>query len=156
MAGVLAGKKTLIEQVRKLHGVLGGVVDPHAAYLLNRGLKTLALRVKQQNANAQALVEFLESHPCVEKVHYPSCKDHRDYEIANRPGMFEGFGGVFSFEIKGDGNPWSQDTFDATARFIDALKIPYIGAPSSPPKCGRAHAAPSGAFCAVHSPRAFC
>ena len=61
-------------------------------------------------------------------MHYPTVKSHRDYEVANRPGMFHGgFGGVLSFEIKGDGNPWSQDTFDATARFIDALKIPYIG-----------------------------
>mmetsp|Transcript_54285 Transcript_54285/g.128556 ORF Transcript_54285/g.128556 Transcript_54285/m.128556 type:complete len:627 (-) Transcript_54285:58-1938(-) len=128
MAGVLCGSKLLIGKVRGLHGVLGGVVDPHAAYLLNRGLKTLALRVKQQNANAQALVEFLETHPVITKVHYPSVKDHRDYDVANRPGMFDGFGGVFSFEIRGgDGNPWSQDTFDATARFIDALKIPYIG-----------------------------
>ena len=128
MAGVLAGKKTLIEQVRKLHGVLGGVVDPHAAFMLLRGLKTLSLRVQQQNANAQAMAEFLDKHPVVQKVHYPSLPHHRDHAVAMRKNMFsKGFGGVLSFEIKGDGNPWSQETFDATARFIDALKIPYIG-----------------------------
>mmetsp|Transcript_49819 Transcript_49819/g.100046 ORF Transcript_49819/g.100046 Transcript_49819/m.100046 type:complete len:634 (+) Transcript_49819:178-2079(+) len=128
MCGALAGDKLYIEQVRKLHGVLGGVVDPHAAYLVSRGLKTLHLRVTQQNKNAQALAEFLDTHPCIDKVHYPSLSHHRDHAIASQKHQFpNGFGGVLSFEIKGDGNPWSQETFDATARFIDALKIPYIG-----------------------------
>ena len=64
MAGVLAGKKTLIEQVRKLHGVLGGVVDPHAAYLLNRGLKTLALPVHDLAYLArQNVKEFIALEP---------------------------------------------------------------------------------------------
>mmetsp|Transcript_25608 Transcript_25608/g.52120 ORF Transcript_25608/g.52120 Transcript_25608/m.52120 type:complete len:633 (-) Transcript_25608:202-2100(-) len=128
MCGALAGKKSLIDQVRKLHGVLGGVVDPHAAYLVSRGLKTLHLRVTQQNKNAQALAEYLDKHPAVDKVHYPSLSHHRDHAIASQKHQFPlGFGGVLSFEVKGDGNPWSQETFDATARFIDALKIPYIG-----------------------------
>lgn len=52
------------------------------------------------------------------QVHYPTVRYHRDYDVANRPGMFPcGFGGVISFEVKGDGNPWSQETFDATARW---------------------------------------
>lgn len=128
LCGALAGRKELIAKVRSLQGILGGVVDPHAAYLLLRGIKTLSLRVQQQNKTAAAMAEMLEQHPTIEKVHYPTVKSHRDYAVANRPGMFHGgFGGVLSFEIKGDGNPWSQDTFDATARFIDALKIPYIG-----------------------------
>uniref|UniRef100_A0A7S0I4S3 CBS domain-containing protein n=1 Tax=Hanusia phi TaxID=3032 RepID=A0A7S0I4S3_9CRYP len=128
MCGVLAGKKEYIDKVRKLHGVLGGVCDPHAAYMVLRGLKTLSLRVEQQNRTAEALARFLDAHPCVEKVHYPVLPHHRDHAIASRKSMFsKGFGGVLSFEIRGDGNPWSQDTFDATARFIDALKIPYIG-----------------------------
>mmetsp|Transcript_14050 Transcript_14050/g.33138 ORF Transcript_14050/g.33138 Transcript_14050/m.33138 type:complete len:634 (+) Transcript_14050:19-1920(+) len=128
MCGVLAGDKALIEQVRKMHGVLGGIVDPHAAYMVSRGLKTLHLRVNQQNKNAQAMAEFLDKHPCIEKVHYPSLSHHRDHAIASQKHQFpNGFGGVLSFEIRGDGNPWSQETFDATARFIDALKIPYIG-----------------------------
>ena len=128
MCGALSGKKEYIDKVRKLHGVLGGVCDPHAAFMLLRGLKTLSLRVQQQNANAQAMAEFLDKHPVIEKVHYPSLPHHRDHAVANRKSMFaKGFGGVLSFEIRGDGNPWSQETFDATARFIDALKIPYIG-----------------------------
>lgn len=128
MCGALAGRKDLIDQVRKLQGVLGGIVDPHAAYLLLRGIKTLSLRVQQQNKTAEELARVLQKHPCIEKVHYPTVRYHRDYDVANRPGMFPcGFGGVISFEVKGDGNPWSQETFDATARFIDALNIPYIG-----------------------------
>jgi len=128
MCGALAGRRDLIDQVRKLQGVLGGIVDPHAAYLLLRGIKTLSLRVQQQNKTAEELARVLQKHPCIEKVHYPTVRYHRDYDVANRPGMFPcGFGGVISFEVKGDGNPWSQETFDATARFIDALNIPYIG-----------------------------
>jgi len=128
LCGALAGKKELIAKVRSLQGILGGVVDAHAAYLLLRGIKTLSLRVTQQNKTAAAIAAALEHHPAIEKVHYPTITSHRDYAVASRPGMFEGgFGGVLSFEIKGDGNPWSQETFDATARFIDALKIPYIG-----------------------------
>mmetsp|Transcript_16263 Transcript_16263/g.40992 ORF Transcript_16263/g.40992 Transcript_16263/m.40992 type:complete len:633 (+) Transcript_16263:174-2072(+) len=128
MCGALAGRKDLIDSVRKLQGVLGGVVDPHAAYLLLRGVKTLSLRVQQQNKTAEELARVLQKHPCITKVHYPTVRYHRDFDVANRPGMFPlGFGGVISFEIKGDGNPWSQETFDAAARFIDALRIPYIG-----------------------------
>jgi hypothetical protein len=74
------------------------------------------------------MAEFLDKHPAIVKVHYPSLPHHRDHAVAMRKSMFaKGFGGVLSFEIKGDGNPWSQETFDATARFIDALEIPYIG-----------------------------
>ena len=86
-----------------------GVVDPHAAFMLLRGLKTLSLRVQQQNANAQAMADFLDKHPVIAKVHYPSLSHHRDNDVARRKSMFaKGFGGVLSFEIKGDGNPWSQ------------------------------------------------
>mmetsp|Transcript_56781 Transcript_56781/g.139346 ORF Transcript_56781/g.139346 Transcript_56781/m.139346 type:complete len:618 (-) Transcript_56781:25-1878(-) len=128
MCGVLCGSKHYIDKIRKLQGVLGGVVDPHAAWLLSRGLKTLSLRVQQQNKTADAMAKALMKHPMVEKVHYPSCPDHRDYAVANRPGMFPcGFGGVISFEVKGNGNQWSQETFDAAARFVDNLHIPYIG-----------------------------
>eukprot|EP00293_Proteomonas_sulcata_P001227 CAMPEP_0184322184 /NCGR_PEP_ID=MMETSP1049-20130417/123314_1 /TAXON_ID=77928 /ORGANISM="Proteomonas sulcata, Strain CCMP704" /LENGTH=97 /DNA_ID=CAMNT_0026643235 /DNA_START=15 /DNA_END=304 /DNA_ORIENTATION=+ len=97
MCGVLAGDKELIGKVRKLHGVLGGVIDPHAAYMLIRGLKTLHLRVAQHNKNAQAIAEYLDKHPVIEKVHYPSLSHHRDHGVATRGGavkMFpNGFGG---------------------------------------------------------------
>ena len=74
--------------------------------------------MQQQNKTAEELAKVLQKHPCIEKVHYPTVRYHRDYDVANRPGMFPcGFGGVISFEVKGDGNPWSQETFDATARY---------------------------------------
>lgn len=84
---------------------------------LSADIHVRSLRVQQQNKTAEELAKVLLKHPCIEKVHYPTVRYHRDYEVANRPGMFPcGFGGVISFEVKGDGNPWSQETFDATAR----------------------------------------
>lgn len=126
LAGAIAGSAEAVARVRALHGVLGGVVDPHAAFLVNRGMKTLALRMDAHNRNADTLARFLESHPKVGRVRYPGLKSHVDHEVAGR--VFQGgFGGVFSFDVKGDGDPWSQRTFDATGRFVDALRIAYIG-----------------------------
>lgn len=126
MSGVLAGRRSLIERVRKLHGVLGGVIDPHAAYLINRGMKTLAVRMEAHNRNAEAVADFLQSHPKVARVHYPSIQTHRDRDVAQK--LFpKGFGGVLSFELVGDGDPWSAATFRSGGRFVDHLKIPYIG-----------------------------
>lgn len=125
LCGAIAGRADLISKVRKLHGVLGGVVDPHASFLINRGMKTLAMRMEAHNRNAAALARFLDSHPKTVNVRYPTLKSHVDYEVAQS--LFKGFGGVLSFDIRGDGNPWSQNTFDATGRFVDALTIPYIG-----------------------------
>lgn len=126
MAGALAGRADLIASVRKLHGVLGGVVDPHAAYLINRGLKTLGVRMEAHNRNAANIARFLSTHPKISKVHYPTLESHTDFEVASA--LFEkGFGGVLSFDIRGDGDKWSRETFQATGRFVDALRIPYIG-----------------------------
>lgn len=126
LCGALVGRADLISLVRKLQGVLGGVIDPQASYLLLRGMKTLALRMEAHNRNAEAIARFLENHPKVSKVHYPALKSHRDYVVAAR--LFpSGFGGVLSFELKGNGNPWSPETFRAGGRFVDALQIPYIG-----------------------------
>jgi cystathionine gamma-synthase len=97
--------------------VLGGVSNPHDAYLLLRGLKTLELRVRRQNENALRVAQFLEGHPTVRRVYYPGLPSHPDYEIARR--QMTGFGGVVSFEIEGD--------MDKTSRFIDLLRLPYIG-----------------------------
>ena len=99
--------------------VLGGVLDPFAAYLLVRGLKTFALRIARQNDNAQRLAEFLEAHPKVQRVHYAGLASHPQHEIARR--QMRGFGGVVSFEIAGD--------LDAGTRLVDACQIPQI-APS--------------------------
>ncbi len=119
MGGVLVGRDDLITPIRELHGVLGGVIDPHAAYLINRGVKTLALRVAQQNQTATRLARFLEQHAAIERVHYPGLPSHPDHETAVR--LMSGFGGVVSFEVRG--------SLESASKFIDALRIPYI-APS--------------------------
>lgn len=124
MCGVLAGKKDLLEKIRSLHGILGGVVDPHSAYLLLRGMKTLPLRMRAHNENAAALAQVLSRHPKIAKVHYPSLSSHPDYAVA-KAHFKNGFGGVVSFEIGGD--PFGMDTFAAGIRFVDALSIPHIG-----------------------------
>jgi len=118
LAGVVVGKAGLIDSLRQALGVLGAVADPHAAALLLRGLKTLALRVERQNANGQCVAEFLESHPNVKRVWYPGLASHPDSDIAHAQML--GFGGVVSFEIDG--------SLDDTSRFIDALEIPIIAA----------------------------
>ena len=119
LAGAVLGSAEMIDAVRALHGVLGAVVDPFGAYLLLRGLKTFALRMERQNANAQALAEFLAAHPRVSKVHYPGLPTHAQHEVARR--QMRGFGGVGSFEVAGD--------LDAASRVVDACRIPRI-APS--------------------------
>jgi len=97
--------------------VLGGISNPYDAYLLLRGLKTLDLRVRRHNENGQRVAQFLAEHPAVRCVYYPGLPSHPDYEIARR--QMTGFGGVVSFEIEGD--------MDKTGRFIDRLRLPYIG-----------------------------
>lgn len=119
LAGVVVGRGDRIKALRDGRGVLGGIVDPHAAYLLDRGIKTLAVRVEQQNATAAEVARYLETHPAIERVWYPGLKSHPDHVIAAT--QMEGFGGVVTFEVKGD--------LKATSDFIDRLRIPYI-APS--------------------------
>lgn len=123
LAGALAGRKDLVAQVRTLHNILGGVVDPHAAYLVLRGLKTLSLRVEKQNKSAMELARRLENHPKVAKVYYPGLESHIDHKIARA--QMTGFGGVVSFEVK----PGPLGELRTCAKFIDNVKIPYI-APS--------------------------
>jgi cystathionine gamma-synthase len=118
LAGVVVGKAGLIDSLRQSLGVLGGVSDPHNAALLHRGLKTLALRVQQQNATGQAVAEFLDRHPMVRRVWYPGLPSHPDHAIARSQML--GCGGVVSFEIEGG--------LETTSHFIDALRIPIIAA----------------------------
>jgi len=119
LAGVVAGKSGLVSLVRDVRHMMGAVCDPHAAYLVHRGLKTLALRVAHQNASSQALAEALEAHPAVARVYYPGLASHPNHQTAQA--IMQGYGGVVTFELKGD--------LASTGRFIDALKIPRI-APS--------------------------
>lgn len=99
VAGAVAGSAALIERIRHKANHLGGSLDPHAAFLLNRGLKTLALRVRYQNDSALEIARFLESHPAVARVHYAGLASHPRHERAQS--LFAGFGGVLSFELKG-------------------------------------------------------
>lgn len=124
MAGVVVGDAGLLHALRQSQGMLGGILDPHAAYLLERGLKTLDLRVRQQNYTAQAVAEYLENHPKIARVWYPGLSSHPDHTIAQQ--QMRGFGGVISFEVA----PLADESPLKTAsRLIDAVKIPYI-APS--------------------------
>jgi cystathionine gamma-synthase len=119
LAGVVVGNKARVAALRDARGVVGGIVDPQNAYLLERGLKTLGLRVRQQNETALAVARHLERHPRIERVWYPGLVSHPDHEVARR--QMSGFGGVVSFEVRG--------ALDDASRFVDAMEIPYI-APS--------------------------
>ncbi len=117
LAGVLVGPTALMATLREAESVLGGIVDPGCAYLLLRGLKTLALRMERHNANGLRLAQFLAAHPAVERVFYPGLPSHPDHEVAVR--QLRGFGGVVSFEVCGG--------LDGVKAFIDALRTPLIG-----------------------------
>jgi cystathionine gamma-synthase len=101
MCGIAAGRGDLIEQIHHARNTLGGCMDPHAAFLLLRGIKTLAVRVERQNESALKIAEFLSQHSKVAQVHYPLLKEHPDYAIARK--QMKGGGGVLSFEVEGSG-----------------------------------------------------
>jgi cystathionine beta-lyase/cystathionine gamma-synthase len=112
--GAVIGPADLVERIRLRLNHLGGSLDPHACFLLHRGLKTLALRVRQQNASAQRIAELLASSPGVARVNYPGLASHPRHERARA--LFSGFGGVLSFELEGGG--------EAAARFIGRTTLP--------------------------------
>lgn len=99
VAGAIIGSATWITKIKHRLDHLGGVLDPHACFLLHRGLKTLALRVRQQNENALALARMLAAHPAVTRVNYPGLDSHSQHRRAAV--LFDGYGGVLSFELKG-------------------------------------------------------
>jgi cystathionine gamma-synthase len=115
LAGTVTGPRELIEPVRSALGVLGGIIDAHAAWLLLRGIKTLDIRMERHNSNGLALATYLESHPKIRKVWYPGLPSHPDHAIAQR--IMHGAGGVVTFEIETD--------LEGAMRFIDATTIPY-------------------------------
>ena len=119
LAGVIAGSAARIGALKDARGMFGNVIDPHQAYLLERGMKTLALRVRHQNASGLKVARYLEQHRKIERVFYPGLESHPDYGLAKA--QMSGFGGVVSFTVAGD--------LRATSDFIDRLQIPYI-APS--------------------------
>jgi cystathionine beta-lyase/cystathionine gamma-synthase len=100
VAGVVIGSAKLVEQVRHKLIHLGGSADPHACFLLQRGVKTLTLRVSAHNQNALEIAAWLERHPRVATVHYPGLASHPQHDRARK--LFAGFGGMTSFELKAD------------------------------------------------------
>ena len=119
LAGVVCGRAGLVQSIKDLRGVLGGVLDPQSAFLLIRGLKTLPLRVQRQNETGLAVAQWLEAHPRVRRVFYPGLASHPDHALAVR--TMSGFGGVVSFRLRGDVRSGS--------RFVDGCKLATI-APS--------------------------
>lgn len=113
LGGVAVGSKQLIEPVRQMVIALGGCMDPEVAFLLARGVKTLAVRIERQCASALRVAKFLEQHRKVERVHYPGLKSHRDHLLAKR--QMRGFGSMLAFDLKG-GLP-------AARRFCDRVKV---------------------------------
>jgi cystathionine gamma-synthase/cystathionine gamma-lyase/cystathionine beta-lyase len=117
-AGVVAGPSDLLDAVRHTTKLLGGMLDPHACFLLHRSLKTLGVRVRQQNETAQAVAETLADHEAIDRVRYPGLASHPDHERAQS--LLDGFGGMVSFTLGAE-----PDVDD----FFDALSLP-IRAPS--------------------------
>ena len=101
ICGVVASRHELIERIWETRTTLGNCMDPHASWMLVRGLKTLAVRVARQNENAQRVAEFLADHAKVRSVHYPFLKRHPQYAVARE--QMSGGGGMVSFEVEGTG-----------------------------------------------------
>jgi cystathionine beta-lyase/cystathionine gamma-synthase len=99
VAGAVIGRADLIKAVTRKLNHLGGTLDPHACFLLYRGMKTLAVRIRHQNASALELARMIEAHPAVERVNYPGLESHPRHARARK--LFDGFSGMLSFELKG-------------------------------------------------------
>jgi len=119
IAGVAAGSRKLMEQVWETRTTLGGTMDPHAAFLLLRGLKTLVVRVERHNQNALRVAQFLEKHARVKRVNYPFLASHPQHALAVQ--QMSGGGGLLSFEVDG--------TAEETRRFTESLRM-FALAPS--------------------------
>lgn len=119
VAGAAIGSSDRVALIKRKLDHLGGTLDPHACFLLSRGLKTLALRVRHQNASALRIAQFLEEHPAVSRVHYPGLASHPRHARARS--WFRGAGGLLSFELEGG--------VDAASEFFARVELP-VSAPS--------------------------
>jgi cystathionine gamma-synthase len=117
LAGAAIGSRDMVDRLRETQALIGAICDPHTAYMLLRGLKTLDLRVTRQNGAGMKVARFLEGRPEVRRVYYPGLPSHLDHDVARE--QMTGFGGVISFELDAD--------LGTTSDFIDALQIPHIG-----------------------------
>ena len=113
LAGVVCGNEPFIDEVRRKMMVWGQAPDPFACWLLERGLKTLDVRVKRQNENAMRIAEWCSTRSEIAKVHYPGLPTHPDHEIAKS--LLDGFGGMMAIELKGGG--------PATLKFVRRLQV---------------------------------
>jgi methionine-gamma-lyase len=120
IAGVAVGNKKWMDRVQHMVIYLGGSMDPEAAYLLNRGIKTLGLRVQKQCENAMAVAQFLEKHPKVARVFYPGLPSHPDHKLAKR--QMRGFGSMLAFDMKG-GLPAARRVCDRVRLFLLAASL---------------------------------
>ena len=111
--GVVTGPAALVAPIEKVRRMVGTVIDPHPAYALGRGLKTLPLRVARHNENAAAVAAFLSNDRRVSSVYYPGLLSHPDHEIAKR--QMTGFGGMVCFDLGGQ--------YDRAAKLYDSLKV---------------------------------
>jgi cystathionine gamma-synthase len=119
LGGVICGSKSLVEQIYHFREINGATLHPMAAYLLLRGMKTLNLRIRQQNESALQIAQFLDTHPGIEKVFYPGLESHENHEIACQ--QMRGYGGVLSFILKGN-------NFDTVRRFVPCLRYAHAAA----------------------------
>jgi len=120
IAGAAVGSKKWMDRIRHMIIDLGGSMDPEAAFLLIRGMKTLGLRIARQCENAQAVAEFLEKHAKVAKVHYPGLKSHADHALAKR--QMKAFGSMLAFDLKG-GLPAARKFCDRVRLFLLAASL---------------------------------
>ena len=119
LGGIICGKQALINQIYHFREINGATLHPMAAYLLLRGMKTLALRIQRQNASALKIAQFLESHPAIERVYYPGLASHEGHTIAQK--QMRGFGGMLSFMLK-------KNSFEAVSRFLPRLRYAHAAA----------------------------
>lgn len=118
LGGVVCGPAHLVEQIFHFREINGASLHPMGAYLLLRGMKTLHLRIRQQNESALQIARFLEAHPFVDSVFYPGLESNENHDIARR--QMRGFGGVLSFMLKGG--------FDAVRTFLPRLRCAHLAA----------------------------
>ena len=116
MAGAVAGSKERYDELWFTRQAIGTTLDPHSAFLLARGLKTLDLRAQKMSDNGQAMAQCLEGHPKISNLNYPGLPNHHDYAAASRQ-MHNGFGGMLCFDV--------GETIEDAKKFINALNIIY-------------------------------
>ena len=118
MGGVLCGKKQFVEQVFRFREINGASLQPDAAYLIARGMKTLELRIERQNSSALRIARFLKAHKKVSNVFYPGLESHIGHDIAKE--QMSGFGGMMSFSLQG--------SYDDVKRFLPKLRLVHLAA----------------------------